>query len=516
MAGRARAVLGATLVLATVVAIAIVLLRQSLLRGPVREAAEKRLSAALGQPVTIGDMGVSLFPRPALTGSDIRVGSVDVPAPSIRLARVRIAPRLRSLFGGALEIDDVLLEGFVVSILHGRDGRWRAPAVAPVPADGSSVSVARVRIAGGRLRVFDEGARGDLRERSSVDSIDAGVVPRDGGIQLSDVRGRIGDAQITGEARADRSTVRLEFAAPSITSDDLSPMLALLGGERPDFVRLDEPASLSATIHIDLATSRLGGTGTLRAPAVTLDPLRIRSFAAPFTIDGSRLVFDPTTFAIYEGSHRGMLTIALDRDPPRWSTNSHVQRLDLGAFLDALAARDTQLDGTADVETTLSGPVGGDLARTTQGRARVDVTEGVIHDFPLLAAINRALRLTEGSSRDTRFRRLTATLAIGAGGATTTDLVLDARDVQVTAAGRIGFDRSLDFRGIATLSAERTAAAVASIHELARLRRNGTIDLPLTITGTADDPAFEIDLKSAIERGIADELLRQFRRIIRH
>jgi uncharacterized protein involved in outer membrane biogenesis len=192
-----------------------------------------------------------------------------------------------------------------------------------------------------------------------------------------------------------------------------------------------------------------------------------------------------------------------------------VQRLDMGAFLDALAARDTQLDGTADVETTLSGPVGEDLARTTQGRARVDVTDGVVHDFPLLAAINRALRLTEGSSRDTRFRRLTASLAIGGGGATTTDLVLDAGEVRVTASGRIGFDRALDFRGIARLSAERTAAVVASVHELARLRRNGTIDLPLTITGTVDNPAFDIDLKAAIEKGIADELLRRLNRIIR-
>ena len=52
----------------------IVLLRQSLLRRRVREAAERRLSETPGERVTIGGMGIALFLRPALTGADIRVG----------------------------------------------------------------------------------------------------------------------------------------------------------------------------------------------------------------------------------------------------------------------------------------------------------------------------------------------------------------------------------------------------------------------------------------------------------
>jgi uncharacterized protein involved in outer membrane biogenesis len=309
--------------------------------------------------------------------------------------------------------------------------------------------------------------------------------------------------------------MRLEFRAPAVRDDDLTALLALLGSMRPDFLRLDRPAALSATVRIDRASSRLAGSGSLRAPAVTLDPLRVQDFEAPFTIDGSRLRFEPTTFTLYQGSHRGSVAIALDREPPRWSADSRVERLDLGAFLDALAGEDARIDGTAEVEATVGGPVGASLARTVGGRAHLSVSDGVVHDFPLLAAINRALRLTEGSARDTRFRRLTATLAIGNGSATTNDLTLDAGDVQVAAAGRIRFDRAIDLRGVATLSPERTAAAVASIHELARLRRNGTIALPLAITGTLDKPAFAIDMKAAIEKGIADELMRRLGRIIR-
>ena len=150
-----------------------------------------------------------------------------------------------------------------------------------------------------------------------------------------------------------------------------------------------------------------------------------------------------------------------------------------------------------------------------QGRARVVVSDGIVHQFPLLAAINSALRLSEGDLRDTRFERLSATLAIANGRATTGDLVLEASEVRVVTAGTIGFDRTLDLRGQATLSAERTAAVVASVRELSRLRQHGQIELPLTISGTLDDPRFGIDMKGAIEKGIKDELLRRLGIIIR-
>ena len=184
-------------------------------------------------------------------------------------------------------------------------------------------------------------------------------------------------------------------------------------------------------------------------------------------------------------------------------------------FLDALAARDAQLDGTARFDAALSGPLGAALADTMQGRVRVVVSDGIVHQFPLLAAINSALRLSGGDLRDTRFDRLSATLAIANGRATTGDLVLEASEVRVVTAGTIGFDRTLNLRGQATLSAERTAAVVASVHELSRLRQHGLIQLPLTISGTLDDPRFGIDLKGAIEKGIKDELLRRLGIIIR-
>ena len=112
------------------------------------------------------------------------------------------------------------------------------------PAAGSSVSIARVRVTDGRLRVFDEHDTGGARETSSIDAIESDIVVEEQGLRFAPLRGRIRGAAISGEARADRASVRLEFTAPAIADDDMPAALALLGSARPPFLRLDEPASL--------------------------------------------------------------------------------------------------------------------------------------------------------------------------------------------------------------------------------------------------------------------------------
>src|SRR5688572_21965713 len=114
-------VFGGIAVLAVLLAI-----RGSLIADFVREIAASRLSTALGQPVAIGQLGFSLTPRPAFTGSDIRVGDNAQQAPAVSVDHVEVFPVLRSFFRGPIHITEVSLDGFTISILRGADGRWRA------------------------------------------------------------------------------------------------------------------------------------------------------------------------------------------------------------------------------------------------------------------------------------------------------------------------------------------------------------------------------------------------------
>jgi uncharacterized protein involved in outer membrane biogenesis len=508
--------LSAVVLIGCLALVLVIVLRQSSIAGLVRASAETRLSAALGQPITIGKIGLTFSPRPAFTGSGIRVGPTEAQAPGLRIARIRVVPRLRSFFSDTVQIEEVQLDGFTVSILRDKDG-WHAPAVLPTASQGAGtgVSIERVRVAGGRLMVFDASG-GAVRETSSIEEVGADMLMDAGRLRLAPLTGRIGTSPVEGEATADASAVRLTFKAPSINDADLAAVLGLLGAARPAIVHLDQPAAASIAVTIDRTQSRLTGQGAIRVPALTVEPLRMQRVEAPFTIEGSRMTFSPTTFVLNGGAHRGRMTLALDADPARWSADSQLEGADIGALLDALAGRDARIDGRGAVKGTLHGRVEKDFISGVDGRLRLDVADGVLHDFPLLAAINRTLRLAGTAGSDTQFERLSATLAIAQGVAATDDLVIDARDLRVTGAGRIGFDGALNVRGLVAISAERVSAAVASVRELARAKNSrGEIELPLVISGTLGSPTFAIDLETAILHGARDELMRRLKGLFR-
>ena len=504
-------------VLGAVAAVAVLLaIRGSLIADYVREIAASRLSTALGQPVTIGQLGFSFFPRPAFTGSNVRVGAAAQQAPAVTLDRVEVFPVLHSFFQGPIHITEVHLDGFTVSILRDAGGRWRAPAVfpAPTPSTGGGIGIDRVRVDGGRLLIFED-ANGGVRERSRIDDMRTEMLVGQKGLRLAPLTGRVGGAAISGEAETDAQSVRLDFSASAVRDADLPALFGLLTASRPAVLRLDEPAAASVSVSIDRQTSRLRGSGTLRAPAVTVEPLRLQQLNAPFVIEGTQLTFAKTTFTINGGSHEGHFTLTLG-DAPAWSMDGRLRDIDVGALLDTVAGRDAKLEGRGRIDAALEGRFEPGFLTRMGGVVRLLVTNGVLQEFPLLATVNRALRLSEGDGQDTRFESLSGSLAIATGTATTDDLVIQAGHLRAVLSGEIGFDRSVNLRGRAIVSAERVAAAVASVHELARLRKgSGEVVLPLTISGSLDAPKFDIDMGTVIREGVVDELKRRMRRLIK-
>jgi uncharacterized protein involved in outer membrane biogenesis len=515
---RWRRIIIALSIVAALAVAAIFGLLQSFAGGRLRAGVESRLSAMLGQSVAIGHLGVELLPRIALAGGNVRVGEARAQAPALHVRSVRILPRVRSLWTADVIIERVELDGFVVSVLRDRKGRWHVPPAVPAPTDGGArgVIIEHVRIADGGVRVFDENEDGSVGETSSISDLQTDVNVEAGGLRLAPIAGRIGRARIAGEARTDAAATRVTLSAEAIADDDLPVFLRLLGTERPAFLRLGEPASASIAVHINRATSRFDGKGALRAPQVLLGTLRLQRFETPFVVQQTALEFRPTAFAMYGGAHDGIVTVDLASTPPTWATDSRVSSLAVGEFLRALTGRDQRLDGTAAITGTLRGGVGEPLERTVRGQIAIVVSNGVIRNFPLLATIDRALRVGEQSRSDTRFDRLSATMSVAAGQATTDDLVLQSGDVRVEAEGRIGADRSVALRGRAVVSAARVSRAVTSVHELARLKNaRGEIELPLLISGSLDAPSINVDVAAALKQGLEDEIRRRLRRLIR-
>ena len=500
-----------------ILAAGFVVVRTALNPEAIRTAAEARLAAMLGQPVRIGDVSASMFPTPAVLGTNISIGA-DPDRAELALERIRVVPRLRSLISGPYAVREVALVGLSLRVVREADGQWRFPSVVPAPGSAGGeggVVVERVRLTGGRLRFLEESREG-LRETSSIEDIEGEAISEGPALRIAPLRGRIGGSPLSAQVTVDPSEVAAAFSLEQIRGEDLPAVLGLAATEPPPFVTLTEPAAVTMSVRLDRQSGRMEGKGKLRAPALRFYSLQLTGLEAPIATDGVKLTFSPATFALYGGTQRGSLTVDLSGAVARWTLDSQVSGLDVGDFLGALVGEAQKVDGTGAGSALVGGRVGEAMPAGLNGRARLTIADGVIRGFPLLARLNRALQLAEGDARDTRFERLSATFRFAGGGAETDDLVLLAREMRVEAAGRIGFDGALAMRGIAALSPERSEGAVRSVRELTGLRNDrGELEVPLTIGGTIDAPSFGIDLKAALGRSLKEEFRRRIRNLFR-
>jgi hypothetical protein len=130
----------------------------------VRDRIAAALSSALGQPVTIGHLGVSLLPSPALTAQAVRVGRSDpggaadsTAAPGLFVGEVRVVPRLASILPGQpLAVDRVDLTRMLIAVRRDRAGPLGAAGGTRARQrheQGAAVGLGSLTGPGGRLAI---------------------------------------------------------------------------------------------------------------------------------------------------------------------------------------------------------------------------------------------------------------------------------------------------------------------------------------------------------------------------
>ena len=103
-----KRLIGIALALVVLAGVGLALLARYVFTGPnVRAAIEAQVSAALGQPVTIGGLGASVYPRVTMDLTDVTIGK---PA-RIQLAAVHVGTGLRALISRRIEHADIRVDG---------------------------------------------------------------------------------------------------------------------------------------------------------------------------------------------------------------------------------------------------------------------------------------------------------------------------------------------------------------------------------------------------------------------
>jgi len=492
-----------------------------------RDRVERELSSRLGQRVTVGHLAATLFPIPAVTGTDVRVEGVDPRrAPAVSIRAIRILPAWRTLLSKPIVVDAVELQGLAITLRRDAEGRWILPGAgeggqgpaasgggAAVPGlsggtEAAAVAIRRVRVRDGRLTVADPSATTVV-----LDRIDADLSERAGGVASLTLRGLLGHSTLTGVVESGPTGLSASVQAPSLENRDLPALFSLIGSAIPQDLSIAGPAPLDLKIAIARETGALTASGLLRLDRVRFGSLSATSVAAPFRIANETVSVEPLNLVAYGGAVRSVLRVRYGEPKTPWSLDADVKDFDVNALLSATTSARDRLLGKGRMTARVHGTAETPAARHLAGVLDLAISNGVIRDFRLLAALNSALRITAGSGNDTRFERLSATLDVANGVMHTNNVLLSAGELTVTAAGTMTFEHALDMKGMAVFSRDASARMIASVKEVSGAKNErGEVEVPFAITGSTDQPAFRIEVEQILGRAVQKEIQRNIHR----
>lgn len=248
---------------------------------------------------------------------------------------------------------------------------------------------------------------------------------------------------------------------------------------------------------------------SLNADRATMGTLSLEKLAGRARVTPEAITMEPVSFGLFGGHYEGGLTLTLGKTAD-FRLNAALSDIDLAAATkfagspDALTGR---LSGTIDLSGR--GIDAASALRTARGTGRVDITNGTVKGLGLVRTVivatsGRADSSPQsGASSDEPFARLSATLTVANGSASTQDLRFESNDLLLAAAGAVRLDGSaIDLAGQVQLSDKLSQQAG---RDLVRYTQDqGRVTLPATITGSAGSPQVRIDVASVAKRAIVN------------
>lgn len=489
------------------------------------------LSNALGEPVTIGGLNVSFFPSPALDASDIHIGSADKnAAPGVSVTGLHVVPELFSFLPGRSPVvDRIDLVGFAVAVRRDKNGKWLLPVAAGAPtggntpgpaspssSSGSGITIKDLRVSNGSVRVVDDSlvTASGASTVTEISNIDAQLATGAGTITVPSFSGKLGQTALTGSAKSGPDGVSLHLAVPSINNADLPSLFALatmtpmaglsIGGQ--------SPVDVTTTIGADMQTFTVKGTAGFER--LTMNSITLQHVKSPFTFVKKIFTLDPMTFDLYGGHQSGTIAVDMTKTTPAFSIKTTTTGLDVNQALSATTTMKNKLTGTARLVANVrgSGTSQAMVEKTLAGTVGFAVTNGSLHNFPIMSSINSALgAIGQGaSSPDLTFDSFSGTANIANAKATSNDLALKSPTVTLSGGGTYGFDQSVAFKLKAGLSAAMSSQIASKVSFASHLEDSqGQITVPVNVSGTASAPKFGVDVKSAATQQVKG-LLNQF------
>ena len=243
---------------------------------------EQRLSAAIGQPVHIRDVHLSLLPRPNLTLEDVAIGK-DAP---VVVGNLGIVPNPLSLFGERLVVQTLLIERSEIAA--------RAlPAITDwfSRAGAGGLIVRNVGFAEVALR-FGEMTTGPMHGEGTMD--------RNGALRMLRFAG---SGAVSGELEPNAAGYRIKLSGVQNWAPDfMSPLV---------FDYFEAEGSLTAdALHLDKVYVRLAGGSISGAATILMNETRqLNAELEVKHVEVSKLLAQAKSDLLLQGSASGMVKV---------------------------------------------------------------------------------------------------------------------------------------------------------------------------------------------------------------
>ena len=460
---------------------------RSVLTGDrVRDTVAAQLSSALGQPVTIGSLGVSIFPRVTMDLTDVAIGK---PA-RITVKQLHVGTRFWALLSRRIENADFTLDGGRIQLplppLGGTKPAGEPAGDPPV----TIVSIDEIRLKDVEVTSGGRTVRADASLALHGNGLTLSKLAVTAGATSVNVTGDISDLSGPTGKLAIRAS-GLDVPALAAFLDDFSSGAGLGGGSSAS----KSKSAMNLTIALDADRAAFGD-------------LSVTSLSGQARVTPEAITIDPITFDLFSGSYDGTMRLTLG-DMPAFRLKARVAKVNVNEIM-TFTGNPGVITGTAAAALDVAGrgTTAERVISSTNGTTRIDVTDGTVAKLGLVRTVvvatsGRSSAGASGSGTE-KFSKLGATFNIANGVARTDDMRFESPDVLLAAVGTVQLDgRSVQLSGPLQLSEELSQQAGRDL--VRYTAQNGKVTVPVTVEGPVDNLKVGVGLTDLAKRAVTNK-----------
>jgi len=450
------------------------------------------LEAALNRKITVKNIRLTLLPYIGVRVADFVVQ--DDPTfnadPFASLASLDVRVRVLPLFIGHVEVDQIVLQEPVMTVVKDRQGRFnvstigkqapKATSDAPLPAAPAEGQLKLLAMLGlDRLAV----TRGQLLYR------DVSTAARPTAYSLREVDAQLEHVHLGQTAQLHVTALVQPLDLPVTVDGTIGPLAETLDLE---------------TVHLQLVSGHSASPGSSIAVPVALPskkPLLVKDLQVGAELNGHEARLNQLSFQLFQGRVSGQATATLGSDSPPFQSKFSVQGVQLGPLMETLGLERIWVSGTGAAELAAQGrgfskP---SLMRGLKGSGHLTLKDGRIEGINLFKEammVLNAAGFSQEMVKFTIFSLLDSNFEIKAGRLNVNQFRMECPGYQVTANGTVGFDQALNLHVSLNLSEALSQQILGASPAVKVALTQGRMKVPLVITGTTQAPSFGLDTEA--------------------